>query len=159
DAAGLAAAYRFLREVEHLLQLRQLRRTHSLPTDPAILRQLGRALRSMSYGAAEPADRSGAADPAAEFMTQWRQHAATVRQLHEKLFYRPLLDAVARLPGDVMRLTSQAARERLEALGYDDPGGALRHISALTTGVSRKAAIQRALLPALLGWFADPPRP
>ena len=58
-------------------------------------------------------------------MTQWRQHAATVRQLHEKLFYRPLLDAVARLPGDVIRLTSQAATERLEALGYDDPAGAL----------------------------------
>ncbi len=92
-------------------------------------------------------------------MTQWRQHAATVRQLHEKLFYRPLLDAVARLPGDVMRLTSRAATERLEALGYDDPAGALRHIRALTTGVSRKAAIQRALLPAMLGWFADAPRP
>ncbi len=170
DAASLAAAYRFLRAVEHLLQLRQLRRTHSLPTDPAILRQAGRALRSMRYtgpgaagddaalpGTAGSADVS--ADPADQLMTQWGQHAGTVRQLHEKLFYRPLLDAVARLPGDVIRLTSQAAAERLEALGYTDPAGALRHIGALTTGVSRKAAIQRALLPAMLGWFADAPRP
>ena len=47
DAAGLASAYRFLRGVEHLLQLRQLRRTHTLPTDPAMLRQAGRALRGM----------------------------------------------------------------------------------------------------------------
>ena len=92
-------------------------------------------------------------------MTRWRQHAAAARQLHEKLFYRPLLDAVARLPDDVIRLTSQSAAERLEALGYADPAGALRHISALTTGVSRKAAIQRTLLPAMLGWFADAPRP
>ena len=167
DAASLAEAYRFLRVVEHLLQLRQLRRTHSLPTDPAILRQIGRALRTMRYAAPEPQDQDQdrerqpevPGDPAGQLMTQWRQHAATVRQLHEKLFYRPLLDAVARLPGDVIRLTSRAAAERLEALGYDDPAGALRHIRALTTGVSRKAAIQRALLPAMLGWFADAPRP
>jgi [glutamine synthetase] adenylyltransferase / [glutamine synthetase]-adenylyl-L-tyrosine phosphorylase len=165
DAASLADAYRFLRAVEHLLQLRQLRRTHSLPADPAILRQVGRALRSMRYATARAggslADGTAdvPADPADQLMTQWRQQAAAVRQLHEKLFYRPLLDAVARLPGDVIRLTSRAAADRLEALGYDDPAGALRHIGALTTGVSRKAAIQRALLPAMLGWFADAPRP
>jgi glutamate-ammonia-ligase adenylyltransferase len=31
----------------------------------------------------------------------------------------------------------------------------LRHLEALASGVSRKAAIQRTLLPVLLGWFAD----
>jgi glutamate-ammonia-ligase adenylyltransferase len=164
DAASLAAAYRFLRAVEHLLQLRQLRRTHSLPTDPAVLRQIGRALRSMDLGG-QDGPRTGqpgaaeSADPAAELTGTWRLHATAVRQLHEKLFYRPLLDAVARLPGELIRLTSAAAVERLEALGYADPAGALRHIEALTAGVSRKAAIQRALLPAMLGWFADAPRP
>jgi len=161
DAARLADAYRFLRVVEHLLQLRQLRRTHSLPVgDPAVLRQVGRALRAMRYAsptAEGPADEL--ADPATQLMTRWRQHTAEARQLHEKLFYRPLLEAVSRLPGDVLRLTSHAAAERLEALGYADPPGALRHIAALTTGVSRKAAIQRTLLPAMLGWFADAPRP
>ncbi|HET9894222.1 MAG TPA: bifunctional [glutamine synthetase] adenylyltransferase/[glutamine synthetase]-adenylyl-L-tyrosine phosphorylase [Streptosporangiaceae bacterium] len=152
DAAALADAYRFLRAIEHLLQLRLLRRTHSLPSDQAVLRQVGRALRSLGY-----LPQSG--DPAEELITQWRRHATVARQLHEKLFYRPLLDAVARLPGDVIRLTSQAAADRLEALGYADPAGALRHIEALTTGMTRKAAIQRTLLPALLGWFADAPRP
>ena len=163
DAASMARAYRFLRVVEHLLQLRQLRRTHSLPTDHAILRQIGRALRPMRYAGPDLAEftdeTADPADPADQLMTRWRQHAAAVRQLHEKLFYRPLLDAVARLPGDVIRLTSQSAAARLEALGYADPAGALRHIRALTTGVSRKAAIQRALLPAMLEWFADAPRP
>jgi len=160
DAASLAEAYRFLRAVEHLLQLRQLRRTHSLPTDPAILRQVGRALRVMRYaGPVGPGTADEPADPASMLMTRWRQHAAAARQLHEKLFYRPLLDAVARLPDDVLPLTSRAAAERLEALGYTDPAGALRHIAALTTGVSRRAAIQRTLLPAMLGWFADAPRP
>src|SRR5580692_5687405 len=106
DAASLAAAYRFLRSVEHLLQLRQLRRTHTLPEDPAALRRLGRALRRARTrdGAAAPAPPSRA-DPAAELMAQWRQHAREARRLHEKLFYRPLLEAVARLPTDAVRLT------------------------------------------------------
>jgi glutamate-ammonia-ligase adenylyltransferase len=157
DAASLAAAYRFLRNVEHLLQLRQLRRTHTLPADPAALRRLGRALNLTERGRAAGAGHH--ADPADELVAEWRQHAGQARQLHEKLFYRPLLEAVARLPGDVVRLTPDAARARLEALGYADPAGALRHIEALTAGVSRKAAIQRTLLPVMLGWFADAAEP
>jgi glutamate-ammonia-ligase adenylyltransferase len=152
DATSLADAYRFLRSVEHLLQLRQLRRTHTLPEDPAVLRQVGRALRAM-HSIATPED------PAEELIAAWRQHASQARRLHEKLFYRPLLDAVARLPGDAVRLTQEAARARLEALGYVDPAGALRHIEFLISGMSRKAAIQRTLLPVMLGWFADAAQP
>jgi glutamate-ammonia-ligase adenylyltransferase len=146
DAASLAAAYRFLRRVEHLLQLRQLRRTHTLPEDPAALRRVGRALHLGGPKRGDPVD---------ALLAEWRQHAGHVRQLHEKLFYRPLLEAVARLPGEAARLTPSAAMARLEALGYASPAGALRHIQALTAGVSRRAAIQRTLLPVLLGWFAD----
>jgi glutamate-ammonia-ligase adenylyltransferase len=161
DAADLAAAYRFLRTVEHLLQLRNLRRTHTLPEDPAALRWLGRALLLAENGRAVPNKdiRPARPDPAQELLARWRVHAAQVQRLHEKLFYRPLLDAVARLPGDAVRLTPQAAGARLEALGYADPAGALRHIEALTSGVSRRAAIQRTLLPLMLGWFADAPAP
>src|SRR5215469_10821301 len=90
DAASLAAAYRFLRSVEHLLQLRQLQRTHTLPDDPAVLRRLGRALRAANAGADGHARPPSRADPAAELTAAWRQHAAEVRRLHEKLFYRPL---------------------------------------------------------------------
>ncbi|HXW47028.1 MAG TPA: bifunctional [glutamine synthetase] adenylyltransferase/[glutamine synthetase]-adenylyl-L-tyrosine phosphorylase [Streptosporangiaceae bacterium] len=167
DAAAMGSAYRFLRGVEHLLQLRQLRRTHLLPEDQAVLREVGRALRRLQLDPAtagqavsgRPAGDAPSPDPAAELLAQWRQHAVQARQLHEKLFYRPLLDAVARLPGEATRLTPAAAAERLEALGYADPAGALRHLEALTSGVSRKAAIQRTLLPVLLGWLADAPEP
>jgi glutamate-ammonia-ligase adenylyltransferase len=140
DAAQLAAAYRFLRTVEHRLQLHQLRRTHLVPTGDADLRRLARA--------------TGHRD-----VESWRReyaaHTRLVRQLHEKLFYRPLLDAVARLPAEEARLTPEAAAQRLEALGFVDPAAALRHLEALTRGVSRRAAIQRTLLPVMLGWFAD----
>lgn len=143
DAATLADSYRFLRGAEHLLQLYRLRRTHIVPEDDADLRRLGRALNL----------RGG--DPAAAFTAEWRRHAREVRRIHEKLFYRPLLRAVAQLPGDEARLTPEDARARLEALGYADPAGALGHLQALTSGVSRRSAIQRTLLPVLLGWFAD----
>jgi [glutamine synthetase] adenylyltransferase / [glutamine synthetase]-adenylyl-L-tyrosine phosphorylase len=162
DADELGAAYRFLRRTEHLLQLNRLSRTHSLPEDPAVLRRLGRAMRATDGPNDEwfqPSVTGIRSDPAAEFDDEWRRHARQVRRLHEKLFYRPLLDAVARLPSEAARLTPAEARARLEALGYLDPAGALRHIDALTSGVSRRAAIQRTLLPVLLGWFADAAEP
>jgi len=162
DAEELGAAYRFLRRTEHLLQLSRLSRTHTLPEDPAVLRRLGRAMR-FNDGPNEPwfqpSDTGIRSDPAVDFDEEWRRHARQVRRLHEKLFYRPLLDAVARLPSEAARLTPAEARARLEALGYVDPAGALRHIDALTSGVSRRAAIQRTLLPVLLGWFADAAEP
>jgi glutamate-ammonia-ligase adenylyltransferase len=142
DGGSLAASYRFLRTLEHRVQLHRLRRTHVLPASERDLRWLGRSLGLRG-------------DPERQLDEQLRRHRAQVRRLHEKIFYRPLLDAVARLPSDEVRLTVEAARSRLQALGYRDPAGALRHIEALTVGVSRRAAIQRTLLPVLLGWFAD----
>ena len=142
DGATLASAYRFLRTLEHRIQLQDLRRTHLMPEAEQDLRRLG---RSMGFRR----------DPVAELSAEWNAHAREVRRIHEKLFYRPLLQAVARLEPGEARLTPEAAAERLQALGYADPSGALRHLEALTSGVSRRAAIQRTLLPVLLGWFAN----
>ncbi|MEO3842079.1 bifunctional [glutamine synthetase] adenylyltransferase/[glutamine synthetase]-adenylyl-L-tyrosine phosphorylase [Streptomyces sp. B22F1] len=148
DAAALDDAYRFLRSLEHSIQLQKLRRTHLVPESEHELRALGRSLARLLPD-------EGRGDPVSQLRKVWRRHSFEVRRLHEKLFYRPLLDAVARLaPGEV-RLTPDAARERLVALGYEDPAAALRHLEALTSGMSRKAAIQRTLLPVLLGWFGD----
>jgi glutamate-ammonia-ligase adenylyltransferase len=150
DGEALERAYQFLRTVEHRLQLQKLRRTHTVPADPAGLRWLAHALgyRGSTRGDAVDA-----------FRADWVAHAAEVRRLHAKLLYRPLLEAVARVPGGELRLTPDAARQRLEVLGFADPAGALRHIEALTGGVSRTAAIQRQLLPVLLSAFADAPEP
>ncbi|MGW1000993.1 bifunctional [glutamine synthetase] adenylyltransferase/[glutamine synthetase]-adenylyl-L-tyrosine phosphorylase [Streptomyces sp. NPDC002520] len=142
DAARLDEAYRFLRSMEHRIQLYRLRRTHLVPVEEADQRRLGRSLGLRT-------------DPVAEVNREWKRHTGVVRRLHEKLFYRPLLDAVAQLAPGEARLRPEAARERLVALGYADPAAALRHLEALASGVTRKAAIQRTLLPVLLGWFAD----
>jgi glutamate-ammonia-ligase adenylyltransferase len=112
----------------------------------AALRRLGRSMGFLT-------DSGKALDEA------WQHHRREVRRLHEKLFFRPLLAAVARIPGEGARLSPEAATERMAALGYADPKAALRHLEALTAGVSRRAAIQRTLLPVMLEWFADCPDP
>ena len=146
DGRSLHEAYAFLRLLEHRIQLHQLRRTHVVPEDEPSLRRLGRSLGFTK-------------DPVQELDKQWHFHQREVRRLHEKLFYRPLLSAVARISGDGVRLSPEAAKARLAALGYLDPNAALRHLEALTAGVTRTAQIQRTLLPAMLEWFADAPDP
>jgi glutamate-ammonia-ligase adenylyltransferase len=146
DGEAMHAAYAFLRTLEHRIQLHQLRRTQVVPEDEEARRRLGRSMGYLN-------------NPEEVLDREWRHHRREVRRLHEKLFYRPLLTAVARIPGEGARLSPQAAGLRLSALGYQDPQAALRHLEALTAGVSRTAAIQRTLLPVLLEWFADAPDP
>jgi len=145
DAATLVASYRFLRTVEHRLQLLRLRRTHLLPVADDQLRWLA---RSLGY---KPDDRG---DSVAVLKAELALHTRVVRRLHEKLFYRPLLSSVARVPGEQLALGPKAAGEWLRALGFADPDGALRHLTALTGGLSRSASMQRYLLPVLLQTFA-----
>jgi glutamate-ammonia-ligase adenylyltransferase len=141
EAAEFASDYRFLRTLEHRLQLSRLRRTHLMPRDEDALRVLARA--------------SALATTADGLIEAWQRVKHEVRGLHERLFYRPLLSAVAALPDDGYALTSEQAEARLAAIGFRDPAGALRHIAALTNGVSRRAQIQRTLLPVMLQWFSD----
>lgn len=139
EAAEFAQDYRTLRLMEHRLQLRYLRRTHLMPSDEADVRVLARA--------------TGLAANAPSLIALWSDIKTRVRGLHERLFYRPLLSAVATLPSD-LNLSSSQAEARLAAIGFHDPAGALAHIAALTGGVSRRATIQRNLLPVMLQWFA-----
>ncbi|HLR83576.1 MAG TPA: bifunctional [glutamine synthetase] adenylyltransferase/[glutamine synthetase]-adenylyl-L-tyrosine phosphorylase [Nocardioidaceae bacterium] len=146
DGAAFAEAYIFLRLLEHRVQLYGLRRTHVMPEDEVDLRRIGRSLEMRQ-------------NPVTDVRRIWRGNTREVQRLHQKIFYRPLLETVAALPREGLRLTTDAAEQRLIALGYDDPKGALAHLQALTRGVSRRAAIQRQLLPAMLAWFAEAPDP
>ena len=125
DGANLAASYRFLRLLEHRLQLQRMRRTHLLPAedDTDALRWLARAAKLRP---------DGRHDAVGVLIEEWRRNARRVRRLHEKLFYRPLLDAVSRVSD--AGLSAEAATIRLGALGWASPEGALHHIRALTAG-------------------------
>jgi len=150
DAAELARTYWSLRRVEHALQLANERRTHTVPADIAVQDRLARALgfRGGPDGSA-----------GAQMMAELARSQARVRELHARIFYRPLLERYATvpasaagvtLPGEVARMGDGAAAERLAALGFRDGPGALRSVRALTGGVSRRAATVRAVLPAVL---------
>ncbi|GAA4264888.1 bifunctional [glutamine synthetase] adenylyltransferase/[glutamine synthetase]-adenylyl-L-tyrosine phosphorylase [Frondihabitans peucedani] len=141
EATEFDRDYRELRLLEHRIQLSRLRRTHLMPTGEEELRFLARA--------------TGLAPSATELVDHWHAIKRRVRSLHERLFYRPLLTAVARRPDKELALTTGSAVARLQAIGFRDPRGALAHIAAMTSGVSRRASIQRHLLPAMLQWFAD----
>ena len=137
--AEMDSAYRFLRCVEHRMQLHRLRRTQVLPTSAVDVRRLARTLGMTPE----------------QFTTRYQRTRRRVRQLHEEIFYRPLLVTSSRLSDGQITLSPQAAKDRLAAIGYRDGTRALSHISSLTEGISRRAAIQRQLLPAMLEWFAD----
>lgn len=141
DGERLADDYEFLRVLEHRLQLRELRRTALMPTDTDGLHVLARA--------------SGLATTGEALRERWERTKRDVRELHLKIFYAPLLSAVAALPEEELVLGSEAASARLQSIGFRDPEGAKRNLAALTRGTSRRARIQRNLMPVLLQWFAD----
>ncbi|RLP76934.1 bifunctional [glutamine synthetase] adenylyltransferase/[glutamine synthetase]-adenylyl-L-tyrosine phosphorylase [Mycetocola tolaasinivorans] len=141
ESGEFMSDYRLLRVLEHRLQLQHMRRTHLMPREEDALRILARGSRLAASGG--------------DLVRRWEATKQRVRQLHERLFYRPLLAAVAELSAEEARLSPAAAGARLAAIGFRDPVGALGHIAALTNGISRSAAIQRNLLPVLLRWLAD----
>jgi glutamate-ammonia-ligase adenylyltransferase len=159
DAEELAGAYRLLRTVEHHLQLAHERRTHTIPDDEGRQEWLA---RSLGY---RPTSSRTARDG---FVAELLAAQAQVRELHAKLFYRPLLEAHASvpassgtvsLPDEVRHIGEDAALERLGALGFRDARAALRDVRALTSGVSRRARILRAVLPAMLHALQESPDP
>jgi len=141
EAAEFDQAYRILRLLEHRIQLGAMVRSHVMPHDADELRILARRTRL-----AENAEGLGEI---------WRSTQRQVRSLHQKLFYRPLLSAVASLDEPGGSLSSEQAALRLQASGFANPRGALNHLASLTSGVSRRAAIQRTLLPVILQWLSE----
>ncbi len=84
DATALDEAYRFLRATEHRLQLVEDQQIHALPTSPAAQVRLARVM-----GFRDDAE----ATALSLFYGELRRHQATVRTIHERLFFRPLLEA------------------------------------------------------------------
>lgn len=111
-----------------------------MPTSEAKLRPLARSVALKSNAEA--------------LNTEWEKVKVEVRALHQRIFYRPLLSAAAKLEDSSLELSNAQVEDRLRAIGFSDPVGAHKNIAALTSGLSRRAAIQKQLLPVLLEWFA-----
>ena len=144
ESGRLSSAYRFLRSVEHWLQLRDLKQTHRLPTGAEGREWLGRALGFTG-------------DPSAELDRRLAEVREVVRDLHERLYFRPILDSLAGLDG--ARLDAEDAALRLGALGFRDVSAATTALADLTTGLSRRSRVMHQALPLMLDWLSQSPDP
>ncbi|NEG72825.1 bifunctional [glutamine synthetase] adenylyltransferase/[glutamine synthetase]-adenylyl-L-tyrosine phosphorylase [Bifidobacterium ramosum] len=164
QAVKLSWDYRFERVMEHRQQMWALKRTHLFPdlgpgsvggldrkrnvTDEALnqnseLRRLARAFGMHPE----------------ELVERYDETRREVRRLHMDIYYRPMLPIAASSDGDEVTLSEQAAHERFASIGFADTDAAMRHVQALTSGVSRAAKINRIILPAVLQWLGQGQNP
>ncbi|HIW95574.1 MAG TPA: bifunctional [glutamine synthetase] adenylyltransferase/[glutamine synthetase]-adenylyl-L-tyrosine phosphorylase, partial [Candidatus Corynebacterium gallistercoris] len=148
DGQSLIEHYSFIRMLEHRLQLQRLKRTHTLPAkeDEGALTWLARAAGRKPEGNLSSRE---------QLLRDVRRVGVQISQLHTKLFYRPLLSSVAAMNADTVRLSPEAAKRQLAALGYQYPDRAYEHLSALASGSSRKHKLQAIIMPSLLEWLGS----
>ena len=147
DADRLADAYRFLRTVEHRLQMVDEQQVHTLPTDSDALDHLARVL-----GYRDTPDRT-----AAEHLEHVRRrHQLAVRSIHERVYFRPLLEAFASAEAG---LSPEAAVARLQAFGFTDARRTQAAVGELTRGLNRSSRLMQQMLPLLLDWLSSSPDP
>jgi [glutamine synthetase] adenylyltransferase / [glutamine synthetase]-adenylyl-L-tyrosine phosphorylase len=146
DATQLDDAYRFLRTVEHRLQLQDEQQTHTLPTDVAARTRLARVLGYRDRGGETALDL---------FEADSRGYQNRVRSIHERLFFAPLLDTLA----GAGPLTAEAVEERLAAFGFLDVARTRAALRELTQGLTRRSRVMQQLLPVILGWLSATPDP
>ncbi len=164
DARSLDYAYRLLRTVEHRLQLVAERPIHTLPAGADAMDRLARVM-----GYRDTAD-AGAGELLAGYLTRQQ---ATVRAIHEHLFFRPLLDAFSSTGTRVLRTTpvdggggpgsaalaQDAIVTRLAAFGFTDAERTRQALKELTRGLTRSSRLMQQMLPLLLGWLSESPDP
>ena len=181
DAEGLVGAYRFLRSVEHRLQLFWDRQVHALPAGAESRAHLARV---MGY-------RDGpTATALARFEADLASHQRTARSIHERLFFRPLLEAftsrhrpaiegvpdyeekgahdgregggqhsLTQTNGPPLLLSESAIGERLSAFGFSDARRTRDAVVELTQGFSRTSRLMQAMVPLVLDWLSGSPDP
>jgi [glutamine synthetase] adenylyltransferase / [glutamine synthetase]-adenylyl-L-tyrosine phosphorylase len=150
DAEALEAAYRFLRTVEHRLQLQEDEQVHTLPAGQRARERLARILgyRDRTTGTA-----------LVQFESDLRLQQATARAIHERLFFRPLLEAFTAAPVPAVALSPEAVIDRLQAFGFTDAERTHQAVVELTRGFSRASQLMQRILPVLLDWLSVSPNP
>jgi glutamate-ammonia-ligase adenylyltransferase len=144
DAAALADAYRFLRTLEHRLQIVRDLQTHELPPDRVSRTRIGRSL---------------GLDGAEALAAEYDRRTALVRGLHERLFYRPLLEAFAGPSAPRPGVDRAATEELLRGLGFRSPASAYELLSEVASPRTRFGKVLGHVWPVVapaLALAADP---
>lgn len=150
DGDRMAIAYRLLRTVEHRLQLVDEQQVHTIPEDEARLDHLARVMgrRDTPEGTA-----------AEHLLRELRSTQATVRSIHERVYFRPLLEAFAAAGPTEATLDPEATAARLQAFGFADAVRTQAAMRDLTRGLNRSSRLMQQLLPLLLDWLSQSPDP
>ena len=139
DAVHFTTAYIHLRTVEHRLQLRDERQTHELP--------------------AADADREWAAlasgfESLDAFQESHSRHQTSVREIHQRIFYRQTLDRMHETG-----MVSELLPDHLGQLGFADPDRAAATIERLTENLGRRANVMQQVLVIMVEALATTPDP
>ncbi len=147
DAGRLADAYRFLRGVEHRLQLVDEHQTHTVPFDEGAREHVAR-----SHGFHSSPESTALAT----FDARLRSTQLSVRSIYDRVYFRPLLEAFAGTEGE---LGPAAAAERLAAFGFTDAKRTKAAVRELTRGMNRSSHLMKQFLPLMLDWLSRSPDP
>ncbi len=139
DAVHFTTAYIHLRTVEHRLQLRDERQTHELPTAEADQEWVARAVGF---------------DNLAAFRDSHSRYQASVREIHQRIFYRQTLDRFHETG-----LVGELLPDRLRQLGFADPERAAATIERLTGNLGRRANMMQQVLVIMVEALATTPDP
>ena len=144
DASALADAYRFLRRLEHRLQIVRDLQTHDLPPDRHARTVIARSL--------------GLPDADA-LQADYDRTTELVRGIHERLFYRPLLEAFAGPAAPRPGVDRPATEELLAGLGFSSPSRSYEVLDRLVDPGTRFGKVLANLFPVMasaLALAADP---
>lgn len=133
EVLTLDNTYRFLRRVEHRLQIEAEQQTHVVPREPEALRRLALSLRFSS---------------SAEFTAKLQERLRAVRPIFQRIISdKPATPAGASQPDQLQIFADQ--KRAAKALGDLAESATGFHIAPRTKQIFRK------LRPVLLGWLAE----
>ncbi len=127
EGEALMQAYRFLRNVEHKIQIVHQLQTHTVPTDAREHETLARRLGYRGDGVA------------AQLWADLDRHMDRVRRAFEKLFYEPAAETRRSADAEMIELLQildnrEASVRRLQALGFAQPEASYDDLLLLRDG-------------------------
>jgi len=154
DQLSLSNAYRFLRMVEHRIQVVQEQQTHSLPQDQSSLDLLARRCNFSSFE---------------EFSAELEQHRQRVNRIFKDLFHSAD-EGEQEISPDVNFIfdsesDADLVKDLLEEKGFTNPDAAYDSLLVLRDGDPNKRLTRRGrrclehLAPLLMGELLDSPNP
>lgn len=135
DADALADAYRFLRRLEHRLQIVRDLQTHDLPADPRARTTIARSLSLADADALRDA---------------YERQTELVRGIHERLFYRPLLEAFAGPVAPSPGVDRPATEELLAGLGFASTARSFEVLQRLVDPSTRMGKVLAHVFPVMV---------